>query len=219
MSKIQFNSKEMKSFRNVCRDYYVARHAINDIILQNSKKKKAVQNLLDSELEDYSEILLGKYNGTRTLESVTASIKDLNTRLIDIEITIKSLTADYEKKVKYGLTLYTDNMYKAAKDVVSHYGDSVYIEEWRNAVADMFMDWSGMVITTDQVADYDFLLSVKSTSGKKAMKSGKLCSVSSRKVSAKVFMDCLVDYLAANNYITPYQYIYKEKKKDNKKDA
>ena len=211
--RINFNVKTAKDFRKLMSDYYNAVNTINDIRLDKNKAKKAILTVMQSDKEAIEAIVVGNYSGMRTIESCRQSLKEMQSRLDAINFEIDLLTADYNTIVDNTLALYTDNMYKAAKNIIATYGSSEAVNEWREALLSMFKS-HGVCddrVTPYDVREYDYLVTPKENTGKAMMKKGGL-GVPKKDKQASIFFKGLTDYMVSKNYLHPYEYKFNGEK-------
>lgn len=214
--RINFNKKTAKNFRKSMADYYNAINVINDIRLGKTKSKKAILTVMQSDKETIEAIINGSYNGMRTIESCRQDLKEMQSRLDAINFEIDLLTADYNKAVDRTLTLYTDDMYKAAKNIIATYGSPEAVNEWREALLSMFKS-HGVCddrVTPYDVREYDYLVTPKENTGKTMMKKGGL-GISKKDKQASIFFKGLTDYMVSKNYLHPYEYKFRGEKVTN----
>lgn len=211
--RINFNTKTAKNFRKSMSDYYNAVNTINDIRLSKNKAKKAILTVMQSDKETIEAIIVGKYSGMRTIESCRKSLKEMQSRLDAINLEIESLTVDYNKAVDNTITLYTDDMYKAAKNIIATYGSPEAVNAWREALLSMFKS-HGVCddrVTPYDVREYDYLVAPKENTGKAMMKKGGL-GISKKDKQASIFFKGLTDYMVSKNYLHPYEYKFNGEK-------
>ena len=214
--RINFNTKTAKKFRKLMADYYNAINVINNIRLNKNKSKKAILTVMQSDEETIEAIVVGNYNGMRTIESCRQSLKEMQSRLDAINLEIDLLTVDYNTIVDNTLTLYTDDMYKAAKNIIATYGSPEAVNEWREALLSMFKS-HGVCddrVTPYDVREYDYLVTPKENTGKTMMKKGGL-GISKKDKQASIFFKGLTDYMVSKNYLHPYEYKFNREKVAN----
>ena len=215
-NRIQFNATTAKAFRTTLEKYYRAMHSIADLMNKKADTVKALNALIASNDDDLSAMDKNEYIGSRKRDEIVADTTAKKAQIATAQSDYESAKKTFDNAIKDALALYTADMEKGAKKAVESFGNNM--SEWRTALSAMLRANGLTDATADNVAQFDFLVTVRKNSARKVYKDNSLISVGAKTTSATLFLSALSEYLVSEKIITPFKHKYVPMSERNKKD-
>ena len=136
---LNLNAKELKSFRDTLALYHVADFNKADADITKSKYVRQRELIIKSNLESITKIDKGeaKTVGGKNKAQIEAQNVELKNEINAKREEIASLKEEYDKDVKNGIALITEDLRSALKA----YLENAYKEELENALSDAIAKW------------------------------------------------------------------------------
>lgn len=209
----QFNATTAKKFRAAIAKWHNAKFDISDLILKKNDRVKALETLVNSNLELIKDIEDGKKPLTKkTVEELKAEIDDWNN-------TIQSendAAAEYRKaqsdRLEAGESLISKDLYKEYVAFVEN-GTS---DNYTLAIAN-FLDDNGITPCKDTIERLIIAIGKRGNSDRNACRTGKHNGNQTFQSWRKLFLGELCDLMGDALPLYKFTYVLKDKRDSNKK--
>jgi len=212
MTKIQFNSTNLKNFRNTMAKYHVARSLKADTINELTDSRNAYQKVLNKDIEQLLKLEKGETEGiTRSKSEIEDDAKSAKANVVRLTASIKAATEKCEKSTAEAEKLITEDLYLAYVEYISDKGNNDG-KAFAQAVAEWFKAQGASDATPENTIGFVGVIGSKDNGNRQQALTGNFEGAVTLKTFKKRFLGNLADNLQAAGIIAPYKYKFEVKK-------